>query len=52
MIAIASENCITLYLSQPNAIEREVPSVLSAITLLSSLLIPPDFETNQTDPVL
>jgi hypothetical protein len=52
MIFIESENCITLYLSQPSPIEREVPSVLSAITLLSSLLIPPDFETNQTDQVL
>jgi hypothetical protein len=52
MIFIASENCITLYASPPRAIERELPSVLSAITLLSSLLIQPDFETNQTDQVL
>jgi hypothetical protein len=32
--------------------DKFVQSVLSAITLLNSLLIQPDFETNQTDQLL
>jgi hypothetical protein len=47
-ISKASLNSKILYLSQPKAIDKFVPSVLSDITLLNSLLIPPDFETNPT----
>ena len=49
-ISKASLNSKILYLSQPSAIDKFVPSVLSDITLLNSLLIQPDFDTNHTEP--
>lgn len=39
-----------LYVSPPSAIESPVPSVRSAITLRSSLLIPHDLDTKPTLP--